>query len=103
MREKSLLKTPRVISEIQIIPVKPKAGLVAFCTFVLYEGIYCSSIAIFTRLDGTYRLVYPTKQIGEKSIKLFYPINREIGKIIEEEVIRKFNEINDRHSNFEIE
>ncbi|MBN1331363.1 septation protein SpoVG family protein [Candidatus Dojkabacteria bacterium] len=102
MKERNLLRTTNIISEIEIIPVKPKDGLIAFCTFVLFEGIYCSSIAIFTRLDGSYRLVYPTKQRGERSIAIFYPINKEIGKVIEEEVIRKLNELNDRHNNFEV-
>lgn len=55
----------KTISEIQIVPVKPDKGLVGFCSFILYESIYCSSVAIFTRPDGSFRLVYPTKKVGE--------------------------------------
>ena len=63
------------ISEIQITPVKPNNGLIAFCSFVLYEAVYCSSIALFTRPDGTIRLVYPTKKLGSKDLNIFHPIN----------------------------
>ena len=75
-----------IISEIQIIPVKPNKGLIAFCCFVLFEAIYCYSVGIYTRPEGGYRLVYPTKKVNEKSMNIFHPINARIGKIIEQEV-----------------
>jgi len=82
------------LSEIQVIPVKPKEGLIGFASFVLDEKYYVSSVAIYTRLNGFgYRLVYPTKKVGEKNINIFHPINLEVGKIIEEAVIKKVNEI----------
>lgn len=88
------------VNEIQITPVKPKNGLVAFASFVLNGDIYCSSVAIFTRPNGTHRLVYPTKKLGNKEINIFYPINKKIGNEIQEEVIKKFEDVmkNDRHS-----
>lgn len=90
----------KTISEIQIVPVKPDRGLVGFCSFILYESIYCSSVAIFTRPDGTYRLVYPTKKLADKDINIFHPISKSIGKHIEKEVIKKFNDVvkNDRYN-----
>lgn len=90
----------KTISEIQIIPVKPDKGLIGFCSFILYESIYCSSVAIFTRPDGNFRLVYPTKKIADKDIHIFHPINKSIGKYIEQEVIKKFNDVmkNDRYN-----
>lgn len=90
----------KTISEIQIIPVKPDRGLVGFCSFILYESIYCSSVAIFTRPDGTYRLVYPTKKLADKDINIFHPISKSTGKHIEKEVIKKFNDVmkNDRYN-----
>ena len=84
------------ISEIQVIPVKPKEGLIGFASFVLDEKYYVSSVAIYTRLDGSgYRLVYPTKKVGDKNINIFHPINSEVGKAIDEVVIRKVNELFD--------
>lgn len=74
------------ISEIQIVPIKPNNGLVAFCSFVLDDRLYCCSVGVFTRPDGSYRLVYPTKRVGEKEMHIFHPINRELGDRIEKEV-----------------
>lgn len=87
------------ISEIQIIPIKPQNGLVGFVSFVLDQSIYLGSIGIFTRPEGGYRLVYPSKKVGFKNINIFYPINKSFAEIIEKEVIRKFEDVmnNDRY------
>ena len=84
----------QIISEIQIIPVKANKGLVAFCSFVLYEAIYCSSVGIYTRPNGCgYRLVYPTKIVNQTNLNIFHPINSQIGKLIEQEVSKKVDEV----------
>lgn len=91
------------LSEIQIIPIKPQNGLVAFASFVLDESIYLGSIGIMTRIQGGYRLVYPTKKVAERSLNIFYPINREIAQVIENEVVRQFEDVMnkyDRHNSF---
>ena len=98
------------ISEVQIIPIKAKDGLIAFASLVINRDIYLSSIAIHLKADGSgYRLTYPTKQVGSKQITLFHPINKEASKSIEEAIIRKIKEViercNDRYNshNFETE
>ncbi|MBN1915877.1 septation protein SpoVG family protein [Candidatus Dojkabacteria bacterium] len=90
----------KIISEIQVIPVKPNNGLIAFCSFVLFEAIYCSSVAIFTKPDRDYRLVYPTKHIGNRDMNLFHPINKQTGSLIEEEVNNYLKNVmnNDRYN-----
>lgn len=88
------------ITEIQIIPIKPKDGLVAFASLVLNRSLYLGSIAIMTRPAGGYRLVYPTKKLGEKGINLFHPINRDFAQAIENAVLKKFENVmsrDDRH------
>jgi len=75
------------ISEVQVAPVKPRNGLVGFASFVLYESIYCSSVGIMTRPGGGYRLAYPTRKIGGSDVSVFYPINRQVGRAIENAVI----------------
>lgn len=85
------------ITEIQVIPVKPKDGLVGFASFVLNDWFYLGCIGIFTRPDGNYRLTYPTKD----SRSLFYPINRNVAQEIEKEIVKKFEEVTksyDRHN-----
>lgn len=81
------------ISEVQVTPVKPNNGLIAFCSFVLFESVFCSSVAIFTRPNGEYRLVYPTKKLGSKDLNIFHPINTHIGNLIKIKVINKLNDV----------
>jgi stage V sporulation protein G len=92
------------ITEIQIVPVKPHNGLVGFASFVLNDELYCGSVAIFTLpFDDGYRLVYPTKKVGNNQMNIFHPISRSAGEQIEQLVIKKYEEVtsNDwrRHSN----
>jgi len=89
------------ISEIQITPIKPANGLVAFASCLIDNCLYLGSIGILTRLDGGYRLTYPTKIVGNKQINLYHPITQEMGEILEESIISKYKEVmkqtNDRH------
>ena len=92
------------ISEIQIVPIKPKDGIVAFVSFVLNEAVYLSSVAVMTRPQGGYRLVYPTKKIGDRSIGIFYPIKKDFAGQIEKDVIEQLEKVmslNDRHDSFD--
>ena len=82
------------ITEIQIIPIKPKEGLVAFASVVVENSLYLGSIGVYTRIDGTgYRITYPTKKIGEKNINIYHPINKETSKAIEEAIISEAEKI----------
>lgn len=83
----------KLISEIEIVPVRPQGGLVAFASFTLCGVVSCSSVAIMTRPNGGYRLVYPTKKVGNRAISIFYPITHKVGSAIEEEVIKKYEEV----------
>ena len=76
------------ITEIQIIPIKPRGGLVAFASVVIENSVYLGSIGVYTRLDGSgYRITYPTKKIGNKDINIYHPINKETSQIIEKAII----------------
>jgi len=90
------------ITEIQIIPIKPQEGLVAFASFVLDDNLYLGSIGIITRPEGGYRLVYPTKKVGIRNINIFHPINKEFSQSVEKEVIKEFEDVmkNDRYDSF---
>lgn len=78
------------ITEIQILPIKPNNGLVAFASVVFDNCLYLGSIGVYKRLDGTgYRITYPTKKIGDKNINIYHPINKETSKAIEEAIISK--------------
>ncbi len=75
------------------MPVKPQDGLVAFASCVIEGALYLGSIAVYTRPDGGYRLVYPTKKIGDRNLPIHHPINRNTGEEIEEAVISRLRDV----------
>lgn len=81
------------VTEIQIIPVKPKDGLVAFASFIFDNSFYFSSIGIYTRLQGGYRLTYPTRKASTGSLPIFHPISKEVASMIEEAIAAKYEAI----------
>lgn len=87
-----------MVSEVEIYPVRPKDGLVAFASCLFDNKLSLNSIAVHTRADGSgYRLVYPAKILPNgKVINTFYPINKEAGKEIEAAVIAKLEKLNEK-------
>ncbi len=91
------------ISEVNIIPIKPTSGLVAFASVVIDNSLYLGSIGVHSRLDGSYRITYPTKKLGSKELNLYHPISRDVGNLIEQAVVAKCQQLfkgrddNDRH------
>ena len=84
------------ISEIQIVPIKPTNGLVAFASCVINQSLYVGSIAIFSSPSNSsgFRLVYPSKVlVNGKEINCVHPINREAGENLSTAIIGKFKEI----------
>jgi len=84
------------ISEIQIIPVKPKDGLVAFASCVINNYLYIGNIALYTSPSrpGGYRLVYPSKiLVNGKKVNCVHPIDKKVGELITARIIKKYIEI----------
>ena len=76
-----------MISELQVTAVKPDRGLVAFASMILNKSLYIGSIGVYKRLDGNgYRVVYPSKKIGDKQLNIYHPVNKELGLLIEHAV-----------------
>lgn len=95
-REEFQYMSELLITEIQIIPVKPKDGLVAFASCVINNFLYIGNIAIYTSLTNPegYRLVYPIKILPNgKEINCVHPINKEAGKTIAKHIMGKFKEL----------
>lgn len=93
------------ITEIQIIPIKPNNGLVAFASVVVEGNLYLGSIGIHSRIDGSgYRLTYPTKPVGGRDLNIYHPINKNTSEAIEQAIVDKYKEVmketNDRYSGF---
>ena len=87
------MKATMKISEVQIVPVKPSDGLVAFGSIVIDESIYLGSIGIHVRPDGSYRITYPSKRIGNRELSVYHPINKNAGLLIEKIITEKCEEI----------
>ena len=91
------------ISEVNIPQVKLQDGLTSFASVVVDYQLYLSSIAIYTRLDESYRLLYPTKKLGERTLNLFHPISREASKQIEDAIFKKCEEIYEKSDKAELQ
>lgn len=83
---------PITVTEVTIIPIKPKNGLVALASCVV-NGFYLGSIGIYTKLAGGYRLTYPTKKVGTHSINIYHPINKETGDTVEQAIIAEYEKL----------
>lgn len=89
------------ITEILIHPLKGRGGLVAIASFVMDDKIYLGGIGVYTKLSGGYRLTFPTRSLKtnpkrfgeEKGVNIYYPINRELGSIIEESIIKEYEKL----------
>ena len=83
------------LSEIQIIPVKPRDGLVAFASFVLNDSFYVGDIAIHSRLGQEgFRLVYPMRTFRNGArVNIFHPIKKEVAREIERQISEAYQEL----------
>ena len=78
------------ISEIEIVPIQPRNGLIGFCSFVWDNALKVSSVGIHTKLDGTgYRLLFPAGKFGNTC----FPISENIGEYITKKISEKVDQI----------
>ena len=81
------------IDEINILPVKPQNGLVAFASIVINQQFYVGDIAIYSSpsTDDGFRLVYPCKVLPNgKKINCFHRITKIAGEAVHNAVISKY-------------
>lgn len=82
------------IDEVEVVPIKPREGLIAFASCVMDKKLYLGSIGVHTKLDGSgYRLTYPTKKLGESNIPIYHPISKELGEAIAKAIGEKMNKV----------
>lgn len=85
-----------IISEIQIIPVKPRDGLIAFASCVVNASLYIGNIAIYTcpSIPDEFRLTYPIKTLPNgKEISCVHPINKKTGEAIRKAIVEKYKKL----------
>lgn len=84
------------ISDIQIMPLIPKDGLVAIASFIINRCLFIGDVAIFTSFKNSlgFRLCYPDKILRNgKRINCVYPITKEAGRAISEAVVNEYRKI----------
>jgi DNA-binding cell septation regulator SpoVG len=84
------------ISEIQITPVRPQNGLVAFASFVINNHFFIGQLALYTcpRNPDGYRLVYPIKTLNNgTTLSITHPINRDTGDAVQKEVAEAYRKL----------
>lgn len=85
------------ITEVNITPIKPTEGLVAFASCVVDGQLYLGSFGIHKRLDGSgYRITYPTKKINDRQLNYFHPITKAADVAIEQAIVAKCVELFER-------
>ncbi len=92
------------ISNVRILKIIPRNGLIAFGSFIIDDSFYCTSVGIHRKLDGTgYRLTYPTKKVGDKEVYIFKPLYPLLSRAIEEAIFKQLENCNpsnyDRYHN----
>ena len=76
------------LTEIEIVPVRPNKGLVAFASFIINDSFFIGDVAIYTRIDQPgYRLVYPVRYlVTGLRVHCFKPIHKPVADEIENQV-----------------
>jgi len=88
--------TEITIKDIQIFPVRPQNGLIAFVSFILNDSIYVGNVGLHTSLSNPlgFRLVYPIKELPNgQEIGCVHPITKTAGLTITKAVIEKYQAI----------
>ena len=83
-----------LVTEVEIVFVKPHGGLVAFASVVVDDQLYLGGIAIHQRLDGYgYRITYPTRKLGDSQNHIFHPIRKPLSAAIEQAITQKMKDV----------
>lgn len=98
MLKQAFRKMEIILSEIQIIPVKPHNGLLAFVSFVINNSFFVGDVALYSLLNREgYRLSYPIKILKNGlKVNCFHPINSQSAQAIEEQVIKAFLQLREK-------
>jgi hypothetical protein len=82
------------LSEINVIPIKPREGHIGFASFVINGQFYVGNVGIHSTLSGDIRLLYPEEILPNgKMVCSFHPITKYAGLEITRQVVAKYNSI----------
>ena len=85
---------PIKVTQVELIPFRPKDGHLGFASCVINDQFYLSDIAIFSRPQGGIRLGYPIKTLSNGlSLSIFKPLNKETEVAIEAAITEKYESL----------
>jgi DNA-binding cell septation regulator SpoVG len=88
---KDVLKNQIRISQVEVVPFRPKSGHLGFASCVINDQFYLGDIAIFSRPTGGIRLGFPVKKLANgETIDIFKPLNQEAEKTVESAVMERY-------------
>ncbi len=82
------------VKKVEIIPIKPQDGLLAFASIEIDDCIYIGSIGVHKRRDGSgFRITFPTRKIGSHQLSICHPTTPGLSKEIESAITSKAEEV----------
>ena len=82
------------ISDVEIIPFRPRDGHLGFASCTINEQFYLGDIAIFSRPTGGIRLGFPVKKLTNGMlVDIFKPLNSEAEKAVERAVAERYESL----------
>ncbi|MGC1878875.1 MAG: septation protein SpoVG family protein [Rhabdochlamydiaceae bacterium] len=82
------------VKKVEIVPIKPHEGLLAFASIEIDDLLYIGSIGVHKRRDGKgYRITFPTRKVGDYQLAVCHPITPGLSKEIESAITSKAEEV----------
>lgn len=82
------------IKKVEIVPIKPQEGLLAFASIEIDGLLYIGSIGVHKRRDGSgYRITFPTRRVGDHQLTICHPMTPDLSKEIESAITSKAEEV----------
>jgi len=82
------------VTQVEIIPFRPKAGHLGFASCVINNQFYIGDIAIFSRPQGGIRLGFPVKKLANGTVlDICKPLNQEVEQQVEDAVAERYERL----------
>ena len=82
------------VKKVEIVPIKPHEGLLAFASIEIDDLFYVGSIGVHKRRDGRgYRITFPTRKVGDHQLAICHPTTPDLSKEIELAITSKAEEV----------
>jgi DNA-binding cell septation regulator SpoVG len=92
-------KFPIEITNIDIVPIRSREGLLGFASCYFCRNLFLGNIAVRKNRQGDYWILFPVKQVGNRNFEIFHPVNRAATTALEEAIIAKAKEIFEPNEN----